>query len=320
MEEYYNPRTGFSSVATMAKRLKLKPTQVQRVLQKLPAYQRTFPSRYRPDTHFQITAPAGSYQMDLVFMPSPRMNKGYVGFLLCIEITTRKVFAYPIKDKTIGSVKPAIEDFIRVCKPTAISSDNESAFMSESIQMLFLKSGIEHRAYRPDDHRAMGILDRVVRTLKDMFQRYFLAAENLKWFDVLGDIIDNYNSRPHRSLDGKTPDEAEDDEDLQDSLRGDALEHNLKTLNKTAVFKPGDKVRTYMPLGNNEKGRPKYSQEVYKVDRLEGLSYRLRNAEGNLMRNKYRPYELVAATENEKEDLLEKEKLRERQNRRILQG
>lgn len=316
--EYLNPKTGFSSVATMAKRLGLSPDDVRAALEKLPTYQRTFPSRYREETHFRITAPAGSYQIDLVFMPGSHQNKGYVGFLLCVEVTTRKMHAYPIKGKTIGYIKPVLETFVQEVKPVTISSDNESTFMSASVQQLFASANIEHRAYRPDDHRAMGILDRAVRTLKDMLQRYFLANETIKWLKVLPEIVENYNTRPHRSLDGRSPDDVAEDKDFQDELRGDAIEHNLKALAKTATFAKGDKVRIYEALGTTEKGRPKYSDEVYTVEALEGLSYRLRNANGNLLRHKFRPYELVGATQGGT-DVIREERVRARVKRKIAQ-
>lgn len=294
---YLDPDTGFSSIRDIARQTGAEVEEVRRVLRTLPVYQRTLPSFERRNvTTFQITAPPRTYQIDYIFLPYVKDNKGLVGFLLCIELTTRKAYAYPIADKTIGSALTALKKFVEQAKPAAVASDNESAFKSDAVQRYLEEKGIKHTFHAPDDHNAMGILDRMARTLKDMLNKYFVANDTLTWYDVLPKLLKNYNNRPHRGLDGKTPNEMEDDEEAQETMRAAKNAHNQRTLARTGQFKSGDLVRVREPLDVLEKGRPRYSDEVYTVEELRGLSYRLRNEKGNLIRRAYRPYELVGAT------------------------
>ena len=47
--------------------------------------------------------------------------------------------------------------------------------------------------------------ERVIRTIKGQMYRYFTHKRTYHYLNVLQDIVRNYNERPHRSLDGKSP-------------------------------------------------------------------------------------------------------------------
>lgn len=272
--------------------------EVARVLQGLIPYQRTLPSfEKRNKTTFKITAEPGSYQIDYIFMPHPKQNKGYVGFFLAIEITSRKAYTYLIRDKGIDTAAGVLTQFINQVHPKSVASDNESAFTSKTIQDLLDNHGIAHTKHAPNDHNAMGIADRMARTIKDMMNKYFLAEGTLVWYDVLPDLIANYNKRVHGSLHGQSPIQVAGDTEAQKDIRAESMAHNRQVLNKTANFAAGDLVRVREPLEKLEKGRPRYSDDTYTIVKLEGLSYKLQNAAGNIIRRQYRPYELVKATE-----------------------
>ena len=291
-KEYLNPRRGLVSVAVLAQRLGKPVELVKKELSQLPEYQRTLPSKVSKRTMFKIVAEPNSYQVDIVFMPAPRKNQGFPGFLLAIEITSRRAYMFPLKTKTTEDVLGALKKFVEKAKPERISSDNESAIMGKTIQDWLRGEQIDHFAHRAGDHFALGIIDRLVRTLKEMFQKLLTP----KWIDTMEDIVENYNEKPHRSLSGRSPNEVDASEDLQEKVRVKRYLYNRDVLNKTAVFAEGDKVRVLEPLGKLEKGRARYSNEVYTIVRRVGLSYLLKTANGNVSKNLRRPYELVSAT------------------------
>ena len=43
------------------------------------------------------------------------------------------------------------------------------------------------------------MVERVIRTLKQRFQKYFIENNTFKWTDVLQQFVDNYNRTPHRA-------------------------------------------------------------------------------------------------------------------------
>ena len=47
-------------------------------------------------------------------------------------------------------------------------------------------------------------MERVNRTLKSKFYRYFTAVNSLRYVDVLQDLVDSYNNTYHRSI-GRAP-------------------------------------------------------------------------------------------------------------------
>lgn len=305
-EAFLNPKTGGVGAATLAKRLRKPLAEVQRELAKLPEYQRTLPSKAGKGRQYQITSGPDSYQVDLVFMPGKSKNKGFPGFFLCEEITSRKAYAYPIKSKKVGDILAALKAFDRETAPESISSDNEPALLSGEVQEWLQDNLIHHSVHRAGDHNALGMIDRLVRTIKEIFQR----LNTVVWLNVLSEVVSNYNSKEHRSLDGMTPDEVEVDAGKQEKIRLTKGAHNRRVLSKTAVFDEGDIVRVLMPLGKVEKGRARYSAEVYTVVRLTGLSYVVRSAKGK--ESLRRPYELVAAGNEASEDEMEEVKKSDR--------
>lgn len=301
-EAYLDPEIGFSSLKVLAKRLGLSLETVKQAVEGLSAYQRNLPTKEnRKKTTFKITSEPGSYQVDLVFMPYKKDNDNIVGFLLAIEITTRKAYMYPIRSKTVEDVSEAMAKLIAQTKPVIIQSDNEASFKSSTVQEMFSKNNIEHILHAPDDHNRMGIQDRMAKTIKDMLNKYFIANDTLRWIDVLPKLLKNYNSRPHGGLDGRTPNHMAGHPQEQEDSRAEKQVYNNLVWKKTGIYEVGDRVRVAEPLDVLEKGRPRFSDETYTIQDREGYSYVLRNANGNIIRRRYRPYELVMGSEKEED-------------------
>lgn len=313
---YVSAERGLVSVKELAKRLGKSEAEVLKEVRSLPVYQRTKPTKDKKENAFKITAGPDHYQIDIAFLPYKKANSGYVGFLLAVEITSRKAYAYPVKGKDTEAALAAIKQFVNETKPVGISSDNESSFNSHMVQDYFKEEGIEHKMYRPDDHHAMGILDRLARTIKEMFQKYFLGNNTVKWVEALPMIIKNYNNKPHKGIDWLTPMEMDADEARQDKYRQDRETYNKGQIKKTADFEEGDKVRILEPLKVLEKGRPRYSAEVYTIVKNVGLSYMLKDEEGKIQKHLRRPYELVEADYSE-DDILANWRKKNRSGRRL---
>ena len=77
------------------------------------------------------------------------------------------------------------------------------------------------------------VAERFIRTLKNKTFKHMTATSKNVYFDVLDDIVDNYNSTVHRTIKMKPTD-----------ITGDSyVEYNKDFNKKNPKFKVGDHVR-----------------------------------------------------------------------------
>jgi hypothetical protein len=82
-------------------------------------------------------------------------------------------------------------------------------------------------------------------------------------------IIDTNNSNSHRTLDNKTPNQVFKDNDDQITRHLNDSVHNQQVY-KTVPFNSGDKVRILEQQEKFDKGKQKFSKELYTMDKREG--------------------------------------------------
>ena len=81
--------------------------------------------------HIVAFHPDERYQMDLIDMTNfSRSNGGYGWIMLIIDIFTRKLTAFMMKDKSEPSIIKGLEQFFEEHDPDVITTDNESGFKS----------------------------------------------------------------------------------------------------------------------------------------------------------------------------------------------
>lgn len=67
------------------------------------------------------------------------------------------------------------------------------------------------RIFFANQNSKASIAERVIRTIRGRLYRYFQKERTHRYIDVLPDVVENYNSTPHRSLGGLTPKEVNSD-------------------------------------------------------------------------------------------------------------
>jgi hypothetical protein len=82
-------------------------------------------------------------------------------------------------------------------------------------------------------------------------------------------IIDTYNNSSHRTLNNKTPNQVFKDNDNQMTRHINDSVHNQQVY-KSVPFDSGQKVRILEQKEKFDKGKQKFSKEVYTVDKKEG--------------------------------------------------
>ena len=183
------------------------------------------PLRGKANPFLPIAASPGSFTMDLMEISSyvvDNSNKplyadtnvlnanryagGYSYILVLIETTSRKLFAYPLKNKNSDSVLTEFKKFMKD--------------IHDRIQYLTMDSGGEYskvKKYLKEDkdylnvkinevvaaegrHTALSRVDRVIRTLREMLFNYFAEYDKFNWHEVLPYFVNVYNNTKHSAL------------------------------------------------------------------------------------------------------------------------
>ena len=81
--------------------------------------------------------------------------------------------------------------------------------------------------------------------------------------------MDMYNHLPHSSLNGESPIEAFDNQELQNAMYVSGMQHNARVANKED-FEGGDVVRVEKKRGRFAKEGPLLKAQLYSVVKKDG--------------------------------------------------
>ena len=142
------------------------------------------------------------------------------------------------------------------------------------------------------------MVERVIRTLKQRFQKYFIENNTFKWTDVLQQFVDNYNRTPHRAHGFPPLDvNAENTRIVYKKMYPDL---ELKTNCKLNV---GDRVRILLDKPLFVKGyKENWSEEIYKIKEIRQKAgicwYYLVDHENNNRKGIFYYYQLNVVAKN----------------------
>ena len=257
--------------------------------------------------HIVAYAENALWFIDLLDMSNySRQNKGYKWILLCIDTFTRKAYAEKLKNKTKFEVKNGFEKIYATLEQSSkiklIISDSGNEFLNKPVQDLFKELKIKHGTVEIGDHNALGLIDRLSRTIKEIIFKDFTEKNTVKWVDNLQDYISAYNNRPHGGILNYTPNEVNEHEleliDLN-AEKSMPVEHN---------FNIDDLVRKKLKRPIFSKGYKQiWSNRTYTIKSIEGISAILNNDEKVRLDSLQKVTELNSPSETDEVDKVEKE-------------
>ena len=264
---------GYPSVKKLYKILdgKFKVEDIQKIVEKEPVHQLYYNKRNKPG-HIITSRPNEEWFADLCFMDKfGGVNKGYHYILLIIDAYSRFAFAYPLKSKNIGEVVDAFRTIIdKGNKPDLLCSDNGSEFIGRAFKNLLEENDIIGQTVEVGDHHALGLIDRLTKTIKNIIYKNFVASNNNIWIDKLDYIIEKYNNTPNEGILNYKPDDIyKGDEGKQAILNY----YNFKRSgnNNENKFQEGEDVRIKIPDTKFRRGfHPKWSEDLHKIDKVDG--------------------------------------------------
>ena len=216
------------------------------------------------------------------FSKLARYNRNIKFLLVAIDVFSRFVKIRPLRDKTSASVVSALESVYSLGPvPRKIRTDLGLEFKNSKVKEFFQTKGIRH-VYASPPIKA-GYAERCIQTLKQLIYKYLYHSNSFRYIDVLDKIVENYNSRPHRSLGKLAPREVNEKNQVTlwnkmyiDSLRPKA-KIRRKDMRKTTgnltqirrekyIYNKGQLVRiSYSKSPFERSYKEKFTQEAFIV-------------------------------------------------------
>ena len=162
-----------------------------------------------------------------------KYNKS-IRYLLCaIDFFSKYAFVFSLKDKkgiTIANVFQSILDNSER-KPNKIWTDQGSELYNTHFKKWLKDNNID--MYSTHNEGKCIVAERFIRTLKNKIYKHTTANSENMYFNVLNDIVDEYNNTYHKSIKTKPID-----------VKSDSFAENNEEFNeKDPKFNLGDHVR-----------------------------------------------------------------------------
>ena len=201
------------------------------------------------------------FQMDTLVQTS---NASPRYFLILENINSRKLFAYPMNTKDSSAVLKALKSFIsKVKQVSSITSDQDKAYLSPEITRFMVDHKIDHQTTFQNDHNRLGIINRAIKTLRDINQERDFSVQSMKR------ALNAYNNSIHSST-GKEPNDfTSTDEEHYIQVKT----HETDEKANKFVLPKDTHVRVMNPPTPLKKKRLNLTNEAYKVAYKSGNKY-----------------------------------------------
>ena len=120
-------------------------------------------------------------------------------FHVFIGTNNRYGVAHPIEDKKVDTILESFKTFVDKYKPIKLTSDEDTVLLSEQVLSYLKSKNIRVQTITDQNHSSLGIIDRFIRTLRDM-----LGAGKVFSKLTMEKFINSYNNSIHSSI-GCTP-------------------------------------------------------------------------------------------------------------------
>jgi len=155
------------------------------------------------------------WQIDLVDMHSlSEYNDGVNYLLTCFCVFSKFAFVQPLHTKSASSLVKALDTIFQSSGriPEVIFSDKGTEFNNKLVKKLLEKNDV--KLVLSQNETKASVIERFNRTLKTKMYKYFTAKRNLRYIDVLPQLVTAYNNTLHNSIKMK-PSEVNSSNDKQ---------------------------------------------------------------------------------------------------------
>lgn len=201
---YFDPKVpaSYQSVESFAKNnTGVNAKRLKETLQGEESY--TLTRNVRTSKTRQMRVPLLSlnhqWDSDLAFL---HLDRGYKGFLLCVDVFSRQAHACAIKTTSAAETIRCFKKIFAEKKPSQIRSDGGTEYRALKVREFLKEQGVAH--YISQSTHQANFAESCIKTIKSKLTKYMLRNNTDKWVDVLADVIHSYNNTIHSAL-GRTP-------------------------------------------------------------------------------------------------------------------
>ena len=146
-----------------------------------------------------VTSIDEQYDVDLTSVENlKKYNDGIRFLLFIIDIFSRHLWVKPLLDKTAKSILKATKEVFSERKPLKLRSDAGAEFNNRYFKKYLKDNDVYY--FTTQNVPKANYVERVQKTLKVMMYRMMRKNRSYRYIDQLQNLVDNYNSTPHRSL------------------------------------------------------------------------------------------------------------------------
>ena len=140
-------------------------------------------------------------QADFIdFSALKKFNDGFRYVVVLIDVLFKYVYVECVKNKTAYSIICAFSKLLKRSKHfQLLLTDGGSEFTNHAFQSWLKKQKIHFFHSRNYDVKC-GIVERVIRALKERLWRYFTYTNTRRYTDIIQDLVHSYNHTKHSSI------------------------------------------------------------------------------------------------------------------------
>ena len=157
-------------------------------------------------------------------------------------------------------------------------------YNNKFFNQLFYPLNDNGKIFRKNDeifNSALAIVDRVMRTIRGLLNRFFVSRNSFNWVDHLEDIEKNYNGTYHSTI-----------RQIPDDVFYDRVKPFFEVYKPVERLPIGCSVRIKTSLKKNifdRKYLNKWSDEIYIIEKYDGLGYVLNGGKRKYQREELLP-------------------------------
>jgi len=198
-----------------------------------------------------------------------------------IGTNNRYAVAYGLPNKKATSIHQTLEKFINEYHPSKLTSDQEPGFLDKNNLQLLTDNKVLVQTVPDQNHSALGIIDRFIRTLRDMNtpvekgrrqshdEKYTFISE-----DRMTKLLNVYNKSYHTSIKCSPVQMFKDSKLEKEYIMKMYDKYDRQQKIKNFDLKDGWFVRFIVPK-NTKKKRYQLTKECYQINGKTGLMYNL---------------------------------------------
>ncbi len=270
--------TSFGGMKTLQNYYNLTDEAAKNVLQRSYTYQLHKQSKkVRNRNPIMVYCARDLVEADLIDMKNLKAENNNISFILIlIDAASRYVWAVPLKKKEGQIVTKSVKNIISSMKkkPKKLWFDFGTEFKNKFMKKYLSKNKIKF-LFSTSDNKVSHV-ERVNLTIQRLIYAYMTHKMTRKYLDKLQEIVDVYNNRPHRSLNGYSPKQM-DDPKMKNILASILFNKYTKQMEKKdavnrrrlKAYQIGDLVRINFKKGKFSRGyHEQHSKEVFRIVRI----------------------------------------------------